>query len=51
MDLRFEADQEPVWLRLTGRPGVKDFIRDEFISLLFTVDLGGVRPTNPRAVD
>jgi hypothetical protein len=29
-DLRYEADQGPVWLRLTGRPAIKDFIRDEF---------------------
>ena len=29
-DLRFEADQGPVWLLLTGRIGVKDIIRDEF---------------------
>jgi len=28
--LRFEADQGPVWLHLTGRPGVKEVIRDEF---------------------
>jgi hypothetical protein len=29
-DLRFEANRGPVWLDLTGQPGVKDFIRDEF---------------------
>jgi hypothetical protein len=30
-DLRFGTDQGPVWLHLTGRPGVKEVIRDEFI--------------------
>jgi hypothetical protein len=29
-ELRFEADGGPVWLQLSGRPGVKDFIRDKF---------------------
>jgi hypothetical protein len=29
-ELRFEADGGPVWLHLTGRPGIKDFIRDKF---------------------
>ena len=27
MDLRFEREHGPVWLRLTGRPGTKAFIR------------------------
>jgi hypothetical protein len=25
-----EREQGPLWLRLTGRPGVKEFIREEF---------------------
>jgi hypothetical protein len=29
-----EADGGPVWLRLTGREGVKAFIREEIIGLL-----------------
>jgi hypothetical protein len=29
-DLRFEAEQGPVWLALSGGVGVKDFIRGEF---------------------
>ena len=29
-EIRFEADGGPVWLHLTGRAGVKDFIRDKF---------------------
>jgi hypothetical protein len=27
IDLRFERENGPVWMRLTGRPGTKDFIR------------------------
>jgi hypothetical protein len=27
IDLRIEREGGPVWLRLTGRPGTKDFIR------------------------
>jgi len=29
-ELRLTAERGPVWLHLTGRPGVKDFIRQEF---------------------
>jgi hypothetical protein len=29
-ELRFQADQGPIWLRLTGQPDAKDIIRDEF---------------------
>ena len=28
-DLRFEADQGPVWLHITGPSGAKDIIREE----------------------
>jgi len=28
--LRFEADQGPAWLHISGRPGVKEVIREEF---------------------
>ena len=28
--LRFEAEGGPLWLRLTGRPGTKEFIKMEF---------------------
>lgn len=27
IDLRFDREHGPLWLRLTGRPGTKDFIR------------------------
>jgi len=27
IDLRFEREGGPVWMRLTGRPGTKEFIR------------------------
>jgi hypothetical protein len=27
IDLRLERENGPVWMRLTGRPGTKDFIR------------------------
>ena len=29
LDLRIEPEDGAVWLRLTGRPGTKDFIREE----------------------
>jgi hypothetical protein len=29
IDLRFERAGGPVWMRMTGRPGTKDFIRAE----------------------
>ena len=28
--LRFDRENGPLWLRLTGRPGTKEFIREEF---------------------
>src|SRR4029434_9379023 len=28
--LRFEREGGPLWLRLTGRPGTKEFIKEEF---------------------
>jgi hypothetical protein len=28
--LRFDREDGPLWLRLTGRPGTKDFIKEEF---------------------
>jgi hypothetical protein len=28
--LRFDREGGPLWLRLTGRPGTKDFIKEEF---------------------
>jgi hypothetical protein len=28
--LRFDREGGPLWLRLTGRPGTKEFIKDEF---------------------
>jgi hypothetical protein len=28
--LRFERENGPLWLRLTGRPGTKEFIKEEF---------------------
>jgi hypothetical protein len=30
IDLRFEREGGPFWLRLTGRPGTKEFIKIEF---------------------
>src|SRR6266542_2408342 len=30
IDLRFDREGGPLWLRLTGRPGTKDFIKEEF---------------------
>jgi len=30
IDLRFEREGGPLWLRLTGRPGTKEFIKAEF---------------------
>jgi hypothetical protein len=30
IDLRFDRENGPLWLRLTGRPGTKDFIKMEF---------------------
>ena len=30
IDLRFEREGGPLWLRLTGRPGTKDFIKMEW---------------------
>jgi hypothetical protein len=30
IDLRFDREGGPLWLRLTGRPGTKEFIKDEF---------------------
>ena len=30
IDVRFERENGPLWLRLTGRPGTKDFIKAEF---------------------
>jgi hypothetical protein len=29
IDLRFDRENGPLWLRLTGRPGTKDFIKME----------------------
>jgi hypothetical protein len=28
--LRFDREKGPLWLRLTGRPGTKEFIKEEF---------------------
>src|SRR5436190_16529746 len=28
--LRFDRENGPLWLRLTGRPGIKEFIKEEF---------------------
>jgi len=28
--LRFDRENGPLWLRLTGRPGTKEFIKEEF---------------------
>ena len=30
INLRFDRENGPLWLRLTGRPGTKDFIKQEF---------------------
>src|SRR5205809_3448296 len=30
VDLRFDRENGPLWLRLTGRPGTKEFIKEEF---------------------
>jgi hypothetical protein len=30
IDLRFDREGGPLWLRLTGRPGTKEFIKTEF---------------------
>jgi hypothetical protein len=30
IDLRFEREGGSLWLRLTGRPGTKEFIKEEF---------------------
>jgi len=30
IDLRFDKEAGPLWLRLTGRPGTKEFIKEEF---------------------
>lgn len=32
--LRFEKEGGPLWLRLTGRPGTKEFIKEDFGPLL-----------------
>ncbi len=34
--LEVEAEDGPLWLRLTGREGVKDFIREEISGILGT---------------
>ncbi len=36
IDLRFDREGGPLWLSLTGRPGTKEFIKEEF----------GIRPPN-----
>jgi hypothetical protein len=30
IELRFDREDGPLWLRLTGRPGTKEFIKEEF---------------------
>jgi hypothetical protein len=30
IELRFDRENGPLWLRLTGRPGTKKFIKEEF---------------------
>jgi hypothetical protein len=30
IELRFDRENGPLWLRLTGRPGTKEFIKEEF---------------------
>ena len=32
IDLRFDRENGPLWLRLTGRPGTKEFIKEEWES-------------------
>ena len=32
IDLRFDREGGPLWLRLTGRPGTKEFIKEEWDS-------------------
>jgi hypothetical protein len=34
IDLRFSRESGPLWLRLTGRPGTKEFIKQDFWPLL-----------------
>ena len=30
IDLRLDRENGPLWLRLSGRPGIKEFIKEEF---------------------
>jgi hypothetical protein len=34
IDLRFSRESGPLWLRLTGRPGTKEFIKQDFAALV-----------------
>ena len=34
IELRFSRENGPLWLRLTGRPGTKEFIKEDFGQLL-----------------
>ena len=34
IELRFSRENGPLWLRLTGRPGTKEFIKEDFGRLL-----------------
>jgi hypothetical protein len=34
IELRFSRESGPLWLRLTGRPGTKEFIKEDFGQLL-----------------
>ena len=34
IELRFDRENGPLWLRLTGRPGTKEFIKEDFGPLL-----------------
>jgi hypothetical protein len=34
IELHFSRDEGPLWLRLTGRPGTKEFIKEDFGPLL-----------------
>jgi hypothetical protein len=34
IDVRFRRESGPLWLRLTGRPGVKEFIKQDFGPLI-----------------
>ena len=34
IELRFSRESGPLWLRLTGRPGIKEFIQEDFGQLL-----------------